>query len=154
MKRRRAPVCAFCRPLWASDVRYCTTAAQQLLYFNFPANTFVSLGGGEWLTPKVSSWVTNEFIFINRSQAVLRLAKIIYPFLRLGCINSSHFCSEDYYQRLLPTSLRRVFLILLSQTCRNPNSVHSVWDKTAIAAPGRVNKTRFVAYALKSNLLN
>lgn len=45
-------VCAFCCPLWASDVCYCTTGAfrdsqQQrlLLYFNFPANTFVSLGG-------------------------------------------------------------------------------------------------------------
>lgn len=112
----------WCALLYNSSARCFTLTFQ-------PAPLFL-WGGSEWLTPKVSSWVTNEFIFINRSQAVLGIAKIIYPLLRLRYNNSSHLCCLDYYQLLLLTSLRHVFCLVISQTCRKPKSVKSVWDKS------------------------
>lgn len=106
--------------------------------------------GSERLTPKVSSWVTNEFIFISRSMVVLRFAKIIYPFLRLGYINSSQFAVKiiiSYYciwhsltfssATVYASSPRDVFYLVILQTCRKSKSckfVKSVWDKKIITA--------------------
>lgn len=97
MKRRCTPVCAFglssgslwCVFLYSRSLQ--RRAAAPVALFELARQHLCFSGGRERLTPKVSSWVTNEFIFIGGSKAVSRLAKIIYPFLKLRYINSSQF---------------------------------------------------------------